>query len=624
MILYSGTTADFTNDNIKNAITEKLKISFFKKFRYIPSDYEINSWRNSLKSISDIFKENNMIDNGIILEYKMPLTSKRINCIVTGSSKSNKQNAVIIELKQWEECTKSKCENEVIIDVAGNKREILHPSVQVGNYKNYLEDIHTLFDNEFSVELKACSYLYDYKTIEKDALLDSKFNKVRSLYPIFCMDNKKQLSKYLQENIGNGEGINILDKIINGRYKTDKKLMDNVADIIKGKSRYVLLDEQQVVYDRVLSEIKYHKNIEKKKVIIVKGGPGTGKSVIAINLLADLLKEGYTTHYATGSKSFTENLRKAIGKDSENNFRYFNSYMNSNENELDVLICDESHRIRKTSNDRFTRKEKRSNITQIQELIKVAKVTVFFIDDMQLVRPDEIGSSSYIKNEAKKLGCHLWEIELKAQFRCKGSEGFINWIENTLDIRPTANIIWNNTEDEFDFKIFNSPEEMEIAIREKANKGETARIVAGFCWPWSKKPDENGELIGDIIIGDYIRPWNARYDATRLKKGIPKAHMWANNSEGINQIGCIYSVQGFEFDYIGVIIGKDLTYDLDEQNWIGNKEKSFDNVVKKAKHNFTELIKNTYRVLLSRGIKGCYVYFEDKDTERFFKSRMEE
>lgn len=621
MILYSGTTSNFINDNIKNSITEKLKISFFKKFRYIPSDYEVSSWRNSLKCISDIFEEADLLNNGILLEYKMPLTSKRIDCIVTGNSKENKENAVIIELKQWEECMYSHCENEVITWIAGEKKEILHPSVQVGNYKRYLEGIHTSFDND--VKLNACSYLYDYKIKEEDTILDKKFNKVRSLYPTFCIDDKKQLGEYLKYNVGNGEGINILDKIVNGRYKTDKKLMDNVADIIKGKSSYVLLDEQQIVYDRVLSEVRYHKKRNKKKVIIVKGGPGTGKSVIAINLMADLLREGYTTHYATGSKAFTENLRKAIGKDSGSNFKYFNSYMDADENELDVLICDESHRIRKTSNDRFTRKEKRSSIPQIEELIKVAKVSVFFIDDMQLVRPDEVGTCDYIREKAVKLGCDLWEIELKAQFRCKGSDGFINWIDNTLDIRPTANIIWNNTEDDFDFRIFDTPFEMEEAIKERANGGESARIVAGFCWPWAKKPYENGELVGDVVIGDYIRPWNARHDATRLKRNIPKGYMWADNPNGINQIGCIYTAQGFEFDYVGVIIGKDLIYDMDDQKWIGHKEESFDSAVKKAKENFTDLIKNTYRVLLSRGIKGCYVYFEDKDTERFFKSRIE-
>lgn len=621
MILYSGTTANFIDDNIKNSITEKLKISFFKKFRYIPSDYEISSWRNSLKSISDIFEEADLLDNGIILEYKMPLTSRRIDCIVTGNSKENKESAVIIELKQWDECKNSCCKNEVITWIAGKEKEILHPSVQVDNYKRYLEGIHTSFNN--GVKLNACSYLYDYKFKEKDIVLDEKFNKVRSLNPIFCSDDKKQLGSYLRDNVGNGEGINILNKVVKGRYKTDKKLMDNVADIIKGKSSYVLLDEQQIVYDRILSEVKNNKQSDETKVIIVKGGPGTGKSVIAINLMADLLKEGYTTNYATGSKAFTENLRKAIGKDSGSNFRYFNSYMDASENELDVLICDESHRIRKTSNDRFTRKEKRSSLLQIEELIKVAKVVVFFIDDMQLVRPDEVGTCDYIREQAIKLGCDLWEMELKAQFRCKGSDGFINWIDNTLAIRPTANIIWNNTEDKFDFKIFDTPFEMEEAIKEKANEGESARIVAGFCWPWAKKPDENGELVGDIVIGDYIRPWNARHDATRLKRGIPKGYMWSDNPNGINQIGCIYTAQGFEFDYIGVIIGKDLIYDMDNQKWIGNKEESFDNAVKKAKDNFTDLIKNTYRVLLSRGIKGCYVYFEDKDTERFFRSRIE-
>ncbi len=174
----------------------------------------------------------------------------------------------------------------------------------------------------------------------------------------------------------------------------------------------------------------------------------------------------------------------------------------------------------------------------------------------------------------------------------------------------------------FDFKVFESPFELEKAIKGKVAEGNTGRITAGFCWPWSD-PDGNGNLINDVVIGDFERPWNAKSGAGRLAKGIPKESLWAYDPNGINQIGCIYTAQGFEFDYVGVIVGKDLVYDLDKQDWEGIKENSYDGAVKRSKDQFTALIKNTYRVLLSRGIKGCYVYFIDKDTERFFKSRME-
>ena len=148
-------------------------------------------------------------------------------------------------------------------------------------------------------------------------------------------------------------------------------------------------------------------------------------------------------------------------------------------------------------------------------------------------------------------------------------------------------------------------------------------MVAGFCWPWSKVPDENGDLINDIIIGDFKKPWNAHPDIRNLKENIPKAPKWAIDSNGINQVGCIYTAQGFEFDYIGVIVGKDLIYNLDESKWEGNKDACYDVMVKKEKENFTDLIKNTYRVLISRGMKGCYVWFEDEGAEEFFRSRIE-
>lgn len=359
----------------------------------------------------------------------------------------------------------------------------------------------------------------------------------------------------------------------------------------------------------------------RKNIIIIKGGPGTGKSVIAINLMADLLLNGYNAHYATGSKAFTETLRSKIGQRGVPQFKYFNSFTNAEPNSVDVLICDEAHRIRESSNNRFTKKDKRSNLKQIDELINASKVAVFFIDDDQVVRPNEVGSVSHIKKYARKLNCNVLEYELEIQFRCGGSEDFINWLDNTLNINRTANIIWSKDE-AFEFGICDSPEDLERAIAQKAEEGFSARMTAGFCWKWSN-PMPDGTLVDDVIIDDFQRPWNAKSDARRLAPDIPKSDLWATDPNGINQIGCIYTAQGFEFDYVGVIFGKDLIYDFDNQVWVGDKQFSADTIVKRSGDQFTDLVKNTYRVLLSRGLKGCYVHFLDKDTERFVKSRIE-
>ena len=622
MRLYSGSSRQFIEDTFLNQIAEKLKNAFFNYYRYYPSINEIHSWRNSLRAISQVFQYGKLLDHGVILEYQLPLTSRRLDCLICGENEKQKDNAVIVELKQWDKCEQANGDNEVLTWLGGAKREVLHPSVQVGQYQMYLQDTHTAFNEENNpVSLNACTYLHNYNYYSEDVIFSNKFTDVLEKYPLFTADDVDRLKLFLISKLSDGNGLNVLKRIEESRYRPSKKLMDHVGNIIKGKSEYILLDEQLVVYDSVFTCAKSGFHDKQKVVIIIKGGPGTGKSVIAINLMADLLLKGYNAHYATGSRAFTETLRKIIGTRGSAQFKYFISYADAEENAIDVLIADEAHRLRKTSNSRFTPKTKRSNLDQIEELIKAAKVAVFFIDDNQVVRPNEIGSVEYIKTFVESYKCKIFEYELEAQFRCNGSDAFVNWVNNTLGIKRTANVIWDQHE-EFDFQIVNSPLELENAIKQKVNEGYTGRVSAGFCWGWSL-PKDDGTLIEDVVIGDYKRPWDARPEAKILALGIPPASLWAYDPNGINQVGCVYTAQGFEFDYIGVIFGEDLVYDFDNQQWVGNLGKSADSVVKRSGEKFTELVKNTYRVLLSRGMKGCYVYFMNKDTERFFKSRIE-
>lgn len=622
MRLYSGSSKQFIEDTYQNQIAEKLKRSFFEQYGYNPSPGEITSWRNSLRSASMVFQHANLMDHGVMVEYQLPLTSKRLDCLICGRGASEKDAAIIIELKQWEKSSPADGENEVITWVGGSEREVLHPSVQVGQYRTYLEDTHTAFhEGPTPILLRACTYLHNYSPVVDDAVFSEKFNSVIRENPLYTMNDVGPLEEYLTSVLSEGQGLEILKKIEKSKYRPSKKLMDHVGNVIKGKPEYVLLDEQLVVYDKVFACTKSGFHDKKKTVMIVKGGPGTGKSVIAINLMADLLLKGYNAHYATGSRAFTETLRKVIGMRGGVQFKYFNSYTEADYNSIDVLLADEAHRIRENSSSRFTAKAKRSSVPQIDELMQAAKVSVFFIDDHQVVRPGEIGSVKYLRECAERNGCSVFEYDLEMQFRCSGSDAFVNWVNNTLGIERTANALWSGRE-EFDFRIMHSPEEVERAILDRVSEGFTGRMAAGFCWPWSNAR-ANGTLVNDVAIGEYRRPWNARPEARTLAKGIPKAVTWAYDPNGINQIGCIYTAQGFEFDYIGVVFGRDLVYDLDAQTWRGQSENSHDSVVKRSKGRFVDLVKNTYRVLLTRGMRGCYVYFMDKDTERFVKSRME-
>jgi len=618
--LYIGTSKQFVGDVLQNRVAEKLRYSYFEHFRHNPPTSEVHSWQNSLARMSLVLQSAGLDDNGIILEYLLPLSSRRLDVMLTGKNDSGNPNAVVVELKQWGETHPSNIDDCVATFVGGRLRDVLHPSKQVGQYAEYLSDCHTAFDAD-RVALAACSYLHNIQQADAGQLFGDQFREQLERYPLFTGDQAEGLQQFLTDRVAEGDGQEVLSTVLESKYRASKKLLEHTAAMIKGLKEYVLLDEQLVVFNAVLAQARQGFGDKRKAVVLVKGGPGTGKSVIALNLVGELSRQGYKTQHATGSKAFTSTVKKTVGSRAGVQFRYFNSYSEAESNIMDVLVMDEAHRIRAKSANKFIPAAKRSPRAQIDELLQAAKVSVFFIDDLQVVRPGEVGSSNIIRQAADRNGATLHEFELEAQFRCNGSEAFINWVDNTLGIRRTPNVMWDS-KDQFEFRIVDSVTEIDAMIGARHRSGASARLVAGFCWKWSN-PTADGQLVDDVHIGTWSRPWNAKPDAGRLAAGIPKSLFWASDPSGINQVGCIYTAQGFEFDYCGVIFGKDLRYDPTSGRWIGDRAISEDAVVKRSGSQFTDLVKQTYRVLLTRGMKGCYVYFQDEATRNFFRSRVE-
>ena len=622
MHLYSGSTIDFVSDATRNKIAGKLEGAFFQYFRYSPGQSEIRSWQNSLRAMASVVELGNLDDNGIVVELQLPLSSLRLDCLLTGHDTAAKAQAVIVELKQWEVAGSSDIEDCVTTFVGHRERDVLHPSRQVGNYARYLQDVQTTF-SEGSVGLTACSFLHNMRYDPGSEVFAKKHRKLIDRYPVFVGDQVDLLTEFLVAQLAEGDGGPVLDEVLKGKYRPHKRLLEHTARVIRREPAYTLLDEQQVAFNHILGKVRDRQRSSEQTVFLVKGGPGTGKSVIAVNLLAELSAEGFATKHATGSKAFTENLRRVVGPRAAAQFGYFNGFAGAEPQILDAIVCDESHRIRENSNNRFTKKELRSDLPQIEELIQAAKVSVFFIDDLQVVRPGEVGSSELITQTASRLGAPVFEHELEAQFRCGGSEAFVGWVENTLELRRNQYTMWDPSE-EFDFDVVDSPQELEMLIRGKEAEGASARLSAGFCWRWSN-PRDDGSLERDVTIGDWSMPWNAKPDAGKLGKGIPKSNYWASDPGGIDQVGCVYTAQGFEYDYAGVIFGRDLVW-RPRKGWVGQPEFSHDTVVKRAGKDvdlFTDLVMNTYRVLLTRGLRGCFVYFEDEQTRDFVLSRVE-
>jgi uncharacterized protein len=605
MHLYSGATAHFVADATRNRIAGKLADAFFDQFRYQPAQSEVRSWQNSLCAMAQVVQLADLDDHGVVVELQLPLSSRRLDCLFTGHDAADAPQGVIVELKQWDQIEPSNIEECVTVFLGARLRDVLHPSRQVGNYKRYLQDVHTTF-SDGSVGLEACSYLHNMTFAPASVLFDTRFGTLLQQYPAYTGDQADDLASFLDHQLTGGDGLPVLERVLKGRYRPHKRLLDHTARVIRHEPVFILLDEQQVAFNDIIGGVREGQHSTEQTTFLIRGGPGTGKSVIAVNLLAELSADGFATKHATGSKAFTENLRKVVGARASAQFGYFNGFSNVEPGILDALICDEAHRIRETSNSRFTQATTRSDLSQVEELMRAAKVTVFFIDDLQVVRPGEVGSSALIRETAARLRIPVVEHELETQFRCDGSDAFVGWVENTLELRQTPNVLLDPGE-EFDFDVVDSPQELEQLIRAKAAAGATARLSAGFCWRWSN-PEPDGSLIDDVKVGNWSMPWNARSGAGRLGPGIPKENYWASDPRGVDQVGCVYTAQGFEYDYAGVIWGRDLVY-RPRKGWLGQPEYSRDTIVKRAASQdiarFTDLVKNTYRVLLTRGLKAA-------------------
>lgn len=618
MRLYEGAVGQFMEDVTHNRIVGIISDNYESHYSKKVNPSEANSWNNSLNFMKNALDYSNLDDNRIVVEYELPYSSRRIDILLFGKNPDNQDNVVLIELKQWSNDNVEDCETDgnVFVNFGRFKKEHAHPSLQVEGYHYDLKDFMTVFEDKPMVSLSSCAYCHNYSRTINAVLYLPKFEEYTKKYPVFSKEDLESLGNYLKDRLSKGSGMEVFNRFIHCPIRPSKRLLDHTKEMINKQQIFNLIDDQITAYNAIMHKAKKLSESKKKCMIIVKGGPGTGKSVIALEVMGELMRKGKTVFHATGSSAFTKTLRKILGTRSSKLFKFFNSFMSHDENQIPILICDEAHRIRKTSESRWTPKNIRTGTPQIEELIRAAKLSIFFIDEYQVVRPTEIGSVNLIKDAAKKLSIEekdISEFELQTQFRCSGSDSFLQWIENILEIRPSEKQFLTK-EDKMEFKIFDDPMKLKEAINEKnGEKKNCARIVAGFCWPWSN-PNRDGTLVNDVVIGDFRMPWEKKDQFWR----------WATDDTGMEQVGTVYTAQGFEFDYIGIIFGADLVYDKKQQKWTAKPENSYDNVAKRNNKKFAEHLKNVYRVLMSRAHKGCYVYFMDKDTEAFFKSKIKE
>lgn len=622
-VIYDGSQEQFFQDVRLNKLADKMKECFEENSGYRVTHSEFNSWLTSGEKIKNLVESAELKNIHISFEYQVPYTQKRIDCLLFGKNTSDKGVVVHIEMKQWQKVEPLDIEgNFVETYTGGGNRKVAHPSQQVEGYHNYLVGFVEVFEEE--LDLVGCSYCPNYRKHIGEGLFSPNYISILEKYPIYTHDDVQKLADRLKELLSKGDGFSIFNKFMQSPVRPSKKLLESASHIIQDQSDFSLLNDQIYAKNVIMDKIKKADKYNQKSVIIVKGGPGTGKTVIALHLLAELAKKQKSVFFSSKSKPLIEAIKYKVNKkESKLLFASLNPFIPSRtkENELDVLIIDEAHRIGKSSNSQFTKPADRTDMPQIEQLIRCAKTSVFFVDDKQVIRYLEVGNSNLIKESANKYNCEIREVSLVSQFRCNGSDNYLDWLESMLGHSDEKRILTKH--DHFDFKILDSPTKLYYLINQRNSEPKkTARIVAGFCWPWSQKLDENGELVKDVKIGDFEMPWET-HGKIKPPEGYVKWYEWAYKPEGIKQVGCIYTAQGFEFDYIGVIVGNDLKYDSENDCLVGNIEATCDPILKRGKNKFDEYVKNIYRVLMSRGLKGCYVYFIDKEVESYFKRHLQ-
>lgn len=614
MIIYTDTKSNFMDSVLGGEIADIVEKLLVEKLRSGISQSQKSAFQNSFAFMRMMLSETKLDDNtSISIEYTIPNTSKRIDFIISGFGENKENKAIIIELKQWSNVQALPASDGLVKTyIGGNDRIVTHPSYQSWTYQSLLTDFNENI-YQIPIDLSSCVFMHNYEKVENDGVFHPVYDDYIKKAPIFTKRDVLRLSHYVDSIIKSPDNHETIKLIETGKIKPSKSLQDSLASMIDGNEEFIMIDEQKVVYEQALALARKCNKDHKKRVMIVEGGPGTGKSVVAINLLANLtIKDELHTRYVTKNSAprqvYQYYLKKhgRKSKDISYLFTGSGSFTESSTNFYNALIVDEAHRLNEKSGLFANLGE-----NQIKEIINASMFSIFFIDHQQKIHISDIGSSDEIKKWAKYLNAEVFENELVSQFRCNGSDGYLNWIDNVLQIRETANF---NFDFDYDFRVFDDVSKMREEI-EKLNTNNKSRIVAGYCWDWISKKDPN-DFDVRIEKDNFQMKWNLN------------SEIFAISDSSVSEIGCIHTTQGLEFEYVGVIIGEDMVYRdgkiVTNFEKRASTDKSLFGIKGISKNNpdeaykiADEIIKNTYRTLMTRGMNGCYVYCVDNKLKKY-------
>lgn len=617
MIIYQQSKSRFLHDVLHDKIADYIHDGFQRALHRRTSPQEVTSWRNSMLYMKSVLEDADIPDDcGVAIEYQIPHSAKRLDLLITGRDSQGHENLVIVELKQWSALEATDKDAIVRSFVGRGIQELPHPSYQAWSYASLLTNFNATIESD-AIGLHPCAYLHNL--VDGTSLLDARYKEHLARAPAFISGQAVRLREFIKQHVKYGDDADLLYRIENGKIRPSKMLADSLTSMLKGKPEFVLIDEQKVVYETAI-DMARAATPRKRQILIVRGGPGTGKSVVAINLLVELTRLGQVVQYVSKNAAprtvYEAKLTGTLKKTAISNmFRGSGSFIEAKHGALQTLIVDEAHRLNKKSGLYGNLGE-----NQVKEIIAASCCSIFFIDEDQRIDLADIGQIAEIRKFAAEYGANVVELELPSQFRCGGSDGYIAWLDDLLGIRPTANTSADSHT--YDFRVLDCPSKLRDLICERNQLANKARLVAGYCWEWKSKKNPHAFDI-EFPGTDFQMQWNLTKDGS----------LWIVEENSVSQVGCIHTCQGLELDYVGVIIGPDLVYrdgaivanpagrDRRDKTMKGWKKLTKSDSEEAARR--TEaIIKNTYRTLMTRGMKGCYVYATDPALRSYLAARL--
>lgn len=615
MLAYCKKYEEFCDDINKGQIVPAIISALNRDF----SASEKRAFKNSLGSVKHALSNVKIPEDAQVgIELRVPLTNKRIDFIIAGEDCDNHKNVIIVELKQWDHVKHTDMYDIVLL----GKEQHVHPSWQAFSYGSTISNFNEYIETH-PINIYSCAFLHDYDPRYEGEINNAVYAEGLRQAPTFISDQWMSFAGFISSKIEHKSDVNLLYEITNGRIKPSKFLVDCLSASINGNKELELIDQQRIVYSNLLKEIEHIKPKEQRKVIIVNGGAGTGKSLIALQLLGELHKNGKTAFYVAKSSYIKEAYYKKLTKDIPNYkilrtlFRgsgEFHQEGNNVAKQFDCLIVDEAHRL--------TEKTKKSFMyygnNQIREIIHASRCSVFFLDETQQIDIKDFGTRENIVAAAKAECAKVIEDDrfiLKAQFRCNGSDEYMAWVESLLYNRSFEP---GDEEVTYDIKLFDNLEELNEALKQRNNESDLpSRMLSGDVFPWKSMKDKTAI---DITIGEFKAQWN-------------KNKYFAVDNESFDQVGCIHTAQGMEFNYVGLIVGDDLIYrdGVVKTNYTrhpvtaGEFRRPHQKYVKSEDIDIIDrLIRNTYKVLFTRGQKGLYLYIMDNQLREYIRKRIKD